>query len=141
MVTRLALVALVAAFAIVTPAQAQHPQSARLIYTDTHVALAGSTSSDATDTPPPAPTQQETLVPGVSGGSSWPTPRTGSEPPAARKAPSWTNATFPARDGDPHRAARWLRAQPDRGRRLRLTLRVTAAGRTQSKSVTLRGSA
>ena len=48
MVTRLALAALVAAFAIVTPAQAQHPQTARFIYTDTHVALAGSTSNDAT---------------------------------------------------------------------------------------------
>src|SRR5688572_21684808 len=48
MVTRLALATLVAAFAIVTPARAQHPHTARFIYTDTHVALAGSTSNDAT---------------------------------------------------------------------------------------------
>jgi len=48
MVTRLALATLVAALAIVTPAEAQHPQTARFIYTDTHVALAGSTSNDAT---------------------------------------------------------------------------------------------
>ncbi len=48
MVPRLALAVLVAAFAIVTPAEAQHPQTARFIYTDTHVALAGSASNDAT---------------------------------------------------------------------------------------------
>lgn len=48
MVTRLALAVLAAAFAIVTPAQAQHPRTARFVYTDTHVSLAAGTSNDAT---------------------------------------------------------------------------------------------
>ena len=48
MIARLALAAVAAFAGIVAPAQAQHPQTAHFIYTDTHVSLAGSTSSDAT---------------------------------------------------------------------------------------------
>ena len=155
------------------------------------IRVANADGSVPVDTPPPTPTQQETFVPGVSGGSSSPTTRTGSEQRAGRKAPSWTIAA--SQRGTAIRVV--LRGGSERGRivvealakradlrtkgkakrvrvgrvsktvgagarvtvsvrldakarsalrrlgRLKLTLRVTAAGRTQSKSVTLRRSA
>jgi hypothetical protein len=45
---RLALVTLAAVVAPAAPAQAQHPQTARLVYSDTRVTLAGTESNDAT---------------------------------------------------------------------------------------------
>jgi hypothetical protein len=48
MLTRLALATIAAVVLIVAPAQAQHPQTARFVYTDTHVALASSTANDVT---------------------------------------------------------------------------------------------
>ena len=48
MIARLALAAVAAFVGVVAPAQAQHPQTAHFIYTDTRVSLAESASNDAT---------------------------------------------------------------------------------------------